>query len=110
MRIIARKTLNRFVDSLKGSKDQKSVKSALSAWFHEVLRADWKTPADVLRAYANASVVGPDRIVFDIKGNDYRLVVAINYRHQIVFIKWLGTHADYDNIDVKTVRYGHQAN
>lgn len=110
MRIIARNTLNRFVDSLKGSKDQKSVKSALEAWFHEVLRADWKTPADVLRAYANASVVGPDRIVFNIKGNDYRLVVAINYRHQIVFIKWLGTHADYDNIDVKTVRYGHQAN
>jgi mRNA-degrading endonuclease HigB of HigAB toxin-antitoxin module len=48
--------------------------------------------------------------IFNIKGNDYRLVVAINYRHQIVFIKWLGTHADYDKIDVKTVRYGHQAN
>ncbi len=109
MRIIARKTLNRFVESLKGSKDQRPVKSALDAWFHEVLRADWKTPADVLRAYANASIVGPDRVVFNIKGNDYRLVVAINYRHRIVFIKWLGTHADYDNIDVKTVRYGHQA-
>jgi mRNA interferase HigB len=54
--------------------------------------------------------VGPDRVVFNIKGNDYRLVVAINYRHQIVFIKWLETHADYDEIDVKTVRYGHQAN
>ena len=49
-------------------------------------------------------------MVFNIKGNDYRLVVAINYRHQIVFIKWLGTHADYDKIDVKTVKYGHQAN
>lgn len=110
MRIIARKTLKQFVDKLKGSKDQKAVKSALDTWFHEVLRADWKTPAAVVNAYANASIVGPDRVVFNIKGNDYRLVVAINYRHQIVFIKWLGSHADYDRIDVKTVRYGHQAN
>lgn len=109
MRIIARKTLRQFVERLTGSKDQKAVKSALDAWVHEVLRADWKTPADVLKSYASASIVGPDRVVFNIQGNDYRLVVAINYRHQIVFIKWLGTHADYDRIDVKTVRYGHQA-
>ena len=91
MRIIARKTLRQFVEKLKGSKDQKAVRSALDAWFHEVLRADWKAPADVVKAYANASIVGPDRVVFNIKGNDYRLVVAINYRHQVVFIKWLGT-------------------
>src|ERR1700687_2491488 len=109
MRVIARKTLRQFVNSLKGSKDQKAVKSALDAWFHEVLRVDWKSPADVLKAYANASIVGPDRVVFNIKGNDYRLVAAINYRHRIVFIKWIGTHADYDEIDVKTVKYGHQA-
>lgn len=108
MRIIARKTLRQFVEKLRGSKDQKAVKSALDAWFHEVLHAEWKTPADLLKAYANASIVGPDRVVFNIKGNDYRLVVAINYRRQIVFIKWLGTHADYDKIDVKTVKYGHQ--
>lgn len=107
MRIIARKTLKQFIERLKASKDQKAVKSALDAWFHEVLQAEWKTPADVLKAYANASIVGPDRVVFNIKGNDYRLVVAINYRHQIVFIKWLGTHAEYDRIDVKTVKYGH---
>jgi mRNA interferase HigB len=73
-----------------------------------VLHADRKGPADVLKAYANASIVGLDRVVFNIKGNDYRLGVAINYRRQIVFIKWPGTHADYDTIDVKTVRYGHQ--
>jgi mRNA interferase HigB len=110
VRIIARKTLRQFVERLKGSKDQKAVKSALDAWFHEVLRADWKKPGDVLESYANASIVGSDRVVFNIKGNDYRLVAAINYRHQIVFIKRVGTHADYDKIDVKTVRYGHQAN
>ena len=89
---------------------RKAVKSALDAWFHEVLRADWRKPADLVKAYANACIVGADRLVFNIKGNDYRLVVAINYQHQIVFIKWLGTHAEYDNIDVKTVRYRHQAN
>jgi mRNA interferase HigB len=110
VRIIARKTLRQFVERLRGSKDQKAVKSALDAWFHEVLRADWKAPADVVKAYAKASIVGPDRVVFNIKGNDYRLVAAINYRHQIVFIKWIGTHADYDKIDVRTVRYGHQTN
>ena len=109
MRIIARKTLRQFVETLKGSKDHKAVKSALEAWFHEVLRADWKSPADVLKAYRNASIVGPDRVVFNIKGNHYRLVVAINDGRQVVFIRWLGTHADYDKIDVKTVRYGHQA-
>jgi mRNA interferase HigB len=108
VRIIARKTLRQFVEKLRGSKDQKAVKSALDAWFHEVLHADWKGPADVLKAHTNASIVGPDRVVFNIKGNDYRLVVAINYRRQIAFIKWLGTHANYDKIDVKTVRYGHQ--
>jgi mRNA interferase HigB len=110
VRIIARKTLRQFVERLRGSKDQKAVKSALDAWFHEVLRADWKAPADVVKAYAKASIVGPDRVVFNIKGNNYRLVAAINYRHQIVFIKWIGTHADYDKIDVRTVRYEHQTN
>jgi mRNA interferase HigB len=106
MRVIARKTLKRFVDSMKGSKDQKAVKSALDSWFQEVRQADWKNPADVVKSYANASIVGSDRVVFNIKGNGYRLVVAIHYRLQIVFIKWLGSHAEYDKIDVKTVNYG----
>ena len=91
-----------FTDGLKGGMDQKAVKSALHAWFHEVLRARWKSPADILKTYAHASIVGKDRVVFNIKGNNYRLVVTISYLHQIVFIKWIGTHADYDHIDVKT--------
>jgi mRNA interferase HigB len=105
VRIIARKTLKDFVESLRGGKDQKAVKSALDAWFHEVRNAEWKAPTEVARSYANASIVG-DRVVFNIKGNSYRLVVAIDYRRQIVFIKWLGAHAAYDKIDVKTVKYG----
>jgi mRNA interferase HigB len=107
VRVVARSTLARFLDSLVGSKDYKAVKSALDSWFHEVRHADWKRPADVVKAYANASIVGPDRVVFNIKGNDYRLVVAIHYRLQIVFVKWLGSHAAYDKIDVKTVKHGH---
>lgn len=107
MRIIARKTLMDFADSLRGSKDHTAVTSALHAWFHEVQRAGWNGPADVVQDYANASIVGSHRIVFNIKGNSYRLVVAVDYRRQIVFIKWLGTHAAYDKIDVKTVKYGH---
>jgi mRNA interferase HigB len=86
------------------------VKSALDSWFHEAARAEWKTPADVVRAYSNASIVGADRVVFNIKGNSYRLVVSLDYEHQIAFIKWVGSHADYDEIDVRTVKYGDQAN
>ena len=104
MRIIARKTLRDFVDSLRGSADQKAVKSARDSWFHEVQNSQWRTPADVIRSYATASIVR-DRVVFNIKGNAYRLIVAVDYRSQIVFIKWLGTHAQYDKIDVRTVTY-----
>ena len=105
MRVIARKTLRQFVEKLRGHRDQKAVKSALDAWFYEAVQADWKNPADVRKAYSSASIIGSDRVVFNIQGNDYRLVVAINYRLQIVFIKWLGTHALYDKIDVRTVQY-----
>lgn len=106
VRVIARSTLTRFTERRKGGKDQRALKAALDAWFHEVRRTRWNSPADVRRFYANASIVGPDRVVFNVKGNDYRLVVSIHYRLQIVFIKWLGSHAEYDKIDVKTVQYG----
>jgi mRNA interferase HigB len=104
VRILARNTLVRFVESLAGHQDHRAVKAALEAWFHEVRHAEWKEPADVKAYYGNASIVGADRVVFNIKGNDYRLVAAIDYRG-IVFIKWLGSHADYDEIDVRTVQY-----
>jgi mRNA interferase HigB len=98
--------LTDFVESLKGSKDRNAVKAALDSWFHEAARAEWKSPADLRVNYGNASVVGSDRVVFNIKGNSYRLVEAVDYGRQIIFIKWIGTHADYDKIDVKTVQYG----
>jgi mRNA interferase HigB len=106
MRIIARRTLREFVDSLAGQKDQSAVKSALDAWFAEVSRAEWASTADVKRHYATASVVSAERIVFNVKGNDYRLVVSVDFEKSIVWIKWIGTHKAYDKIDVTEVEHG----
>lgn len=105
MRIIARRTLREFVDSLAGHKDQKAVKAALDAWFHEAKTADWKTTADIKRSYATASIVTAGRAVFNIKGNAYRLVVAVDFEKAIIWIKWIGTHRDYDRIKVTEVEY-----
>jgi len=106
MRIIARRTLRLFVESLAGHKDQKPVKAALDAWFDEVSKADWASSADVKRLYATASIISAERIVFNIKGNAYRLVVAVDFEKAIVWIKWLGSHRAYDAIDVKEVKHG----
>jgi mRNA interferase HigB len=107
MRIIARRTLRQFVETLSGSQDRLAVKAALDAWFDEASKADWKTTADVKRRYATASIVSAERIVFNIKGNDYRLVVAVDFEKAIVWIKWIGSHKAYDKIDVTKVRYDH---
>ncbi|HVH76489.1 MAG TPA: type II toxin-antitoxin system HigB family toxin [Stellaceae bacterium] len=103
MRIIARRTLREFVESRAGHRDQAALKSALDAWFGEVRKAQWSNTADVKRLYASASVVSADRIVFNIRGNAYRLVAAVDFQRGILWIKWLGSHADYDRIDVKEV-------
>ncbi|MBS1101725.1 type II toxin-antitoxin system HigB family toxin [Gluconobacter sp. Dm-62] len=105
MRIIARRTLREFVDSLAGQKEQPAVKAALDAWFAEVGKAAWTSTADVKRLYATASIVSAERIVFNIKGNAYRLVVAVDFEKGIVWIKWIGTHKAYDRIDVTEVEH-----
>ncbi len=105
MRVIARRTLRQFIDSLAGHSDQPAVKAALDAWFAEVQKARWNNTADVKRRYATASIVTSERIVFNIKGNTYRLVVAVDFEKAIVWIKWVGTHRDYDRIDVAEVDY-----
>ncbi|MBM3648489.1 MAG: type II toxin-antitoxin system HigB family toxin [Alphaproteobacteria bacterium] len=106
MRIIARRTLRQFVETRTGHKDQTAVKAALEAWFAEVRKASWTTTADVKRRYATASIVSAGRVVFNIKGNDYRLVASVDFERGIVWIKWIGSHKDYDRIDVKKVQYG----
>jgi mRNA interferase HigB len=109
MRVIARSTLGKFLETLAGKKDRISAKASLESWFHEVARAKWKNAADVKKSYATASIIDAERVVFNIRGNHYRLVAAIHYQRQTVFVKWLGSHAEYDNIDVRTVQYGDQA-
>ena len=106
MRIIARRTLREFVETLAGQKDQPAVKAALEAWFDEVSKAAWASTADVKRLYATASIVSAERIVFNIKGNAYRLVVAVDFEKSIIWIKWIGTHKAYDRIDVTEVDHG----
>jgi mRNA interferase HigB len=106
MRIIARRSLREFIESLAGQKDQSAVKAALNAWFDEVSKAEWTSSADVRQLYAMASIVSAERIVFNIKGNDYRLVVSVDFEKGIVWIKWIGTHKAYDKIDVTEVKYG----
>ena len=106
MSIIARRTLREFVDRLEGHKDRPAVKAALDAWFDEVSKAEWASSADVKRLYATASIVSAERIVFNIKGNDYRLVVSVDFEKGIVWIKWIGTHKAYDRIDVMEIEHG----
>ena len=106
MRIIARRTLREFVESLAGHRSQSAVKAALDSWFDEVSKAEWASSSDVKRLYATASIVSAERIVFNIKGNDYRLVASVDFEKGIVWIKWIGTHKAYDDIDVTEVQHG----
>jgi mRNA interferase HigB len=106
MRIIARRTLRLFVEGLAGQKDQPAVKAALDAWFDEVSKAQWTSSAEVKRLYATASIISAERIVFNIKGNDYRLVVSVDFEKGIVWIKWIGPHRAYDRIDVTEIEHG----
>jgi mRNA interferase HigB len=105
MRIVARRTLREFVESLAGHKDQPAAKAALDAWFHEAKNAHWKNTADIKRSYSSASIVTAERVVFNIKGNAFRLVVAVDFEKGIVWIKWIGKHKDYDRIDVMEVEH-----
>jgi mRNA interferase HigB len=106
MRIIARRTLREYIEARKGHKGHAALKAALDAWFDEVKKARWSSAADVRRNYATASIVSADRIVFNIKGNDHRLVAAVDFEKSIVWIKWIGTHKNYDKIDVRKVQHG----
>jgi mRNA interferase HigB len=98
--------LKEFVDARAGDRDRPVLTAALDAWYGEVKAAAWSNTADVKRYCATASIIAADRIVFNIKGSSYRLVVAVDFEKAIVFIKWIGTLADYDQIDVRTVQRG----
>ena len=97
MRIISKKTLKEFW--VRHPESERS----LQAWHQEVAQADWATPAQVKGRFPNASIVGGNRVVFNISGDQFRLVVWIQYRLRLVYVKWLGTHAEYNRIDVEKV-------
>ena len=97
MRVIAKKSLLQFCVREPKSKD------SLLAWYAEVAHAQWTTPAEVKTKYGNASILNEGRVVFNLCGNDYRLVVWINFEFFTVYIRFLGTHAEYDEIDAQTI-------
>ncbi len=100
MRIIAKSTLRDFWLI------HPPAEFPLLDWFNIVKQVKWSTPNDVKQTYGNASIISNSRVVFNIKGNDYRLVTEIDYEYQMVFIGCIGTNKEYDKIDVKTVEYG----
>jgi mRNA interferase HigB len=99
MRIIARPILRKFWTK------HPDAEQPLKSWHDEAIRAKWKTPNEIKRLYLSASIISDKRVVFNIKGNSYRLVADVEYRLGIVFIVWMGTHKEYDKIDVKTIHY-----
>ena len=99
MRIVAKSTLKKFWERSAYA----DAKGPLESWYEEALKADWVSPQDVKQHYRNASICGNHRVVFNIGGNKYRLVVEMQSRAGIAWVKFLGTHAQYDLIDVETV-------
>ena len=99
MRIVAKSTLKRFWEQ----SEYADAKGPLESWHEEVLRSTWASPQAVKALYRNASICGNNRVVFNIGGNKYRLVAEIQYRAGIVWVKFVGTHAQYDKIDVESV-------
>ena len=96
MRVIAKRTLRAFYEQSR----YRDSKGALEAWYHEAIKACWCSTGDIKAKYRHASFVR-DKVVFNIAGNKYRLIVKINYPARIVFIKFIGTHQEYDRLNVK---------
>ena len=97
MRVIALSTLRTFWEV------HPDAETPLRSWYALASRAIWKTPADIKAAYGNASFTKSNRVVFNIKGNDYRLVVAVRYDKGLMYVRFIGTHGLYDRIDVETI-------
>jgi mRNA interferase HigB len=97
MRIISRKKLREFWER------HPDARASLESWFADVKHATWETPNDIKSIYRNASFISNNRVVFNIKGNKYRIIVVVQYACQIVYIRFVGTHTEYDKIDAATV-------
>jgi len=99
MHVISRKTLIEFYEQ----PDRGDAKGPLEAWYSEARHAQWATPAEVKAQYGSASIVGDNRVMFNIAGNKYRLIVRINYNSKTVFVRFVGTHQEYDKINAEEV-------
>lgn len=99
MHVISRKTLIDFYTI----KDFSDSKGQLESWYYEAKHADWASPAEVKEKYRSASILKNNRIVFNIAGNKYRLVGRVNFESKTIFIRFIGTHQDYDKIDAETI-------
>ncbi len=99
MRIIAFRTLREFFEKPEYADSE----IPLRAWYHDTKAASWKNPNELKRHYKSASIVGEGRVVFNIKGNANRLVVAVDYEFQAIFIRFIGTHKEYNKINVKVI-------
>jgi mRNA interferase HigB len=97
MRIISRRILREFWEK------HPDAAIPLQSWFHDMERATWNSPAEIKTTYRFASFLANNRVVFNIKGNTYRLVVIVVYQHGVVYIRFVGTHDEYDHIDAATV-------
>jgi mRNA interferase HigB len=100
MRVIALSTLKAFLDDDSAFAD---AREPVMAWYRQVRAANWATPADVKKDIGTASILRDGRVVFNIAGNKYRIVVWINYPYRVVYIRFIGTHRQYDRIDAQTV-------
>jgi mRNA interferase HigB len=100
MRVIALSTLKAFWAANAAYRD---AELPVLAWYREILKADWATPNQVKEQFRNASVLRDGRVVFNVAGNKYRIVVWINFPYRVVYIRFIGTHRQYDGIDVQTI-------
>jgi mRNA interferase HigB len=99
MHVISRKRLIDFYEQ----PDHQDAKGQLEAWYYEARHAQWSSPADVKAQYRSASIIGDNRVVFNIAGNKYRLIVRINYGSKTVFVRFIGTHKEYDKINAEVI-------
>jgi mRNA interferase HigB len=96
-RVFSRGTLRQFWEKYPETEQH------LKTWYETVMNADWKNPNDVKNTYANASILKNQRVVFNIKGNSYRLIAKFNFEKQWIFVKFIGTHLEYDKINANTI-------
>lgn len=97
MKVISKRTLREFWEKHTDSEQQ------LKTWYKEAYTANWNSPNEIKREYAKASIVGNNRVVFNICGNKYRLIIKINYERKWIFIRFIGTHKEYDKIDAQNI-------